>query len=48
MPLPSWISCCPDCAEPNCAVRLFERFAANMVTGSANINLSTRMLGGKG
>jgi hypothetical protein len=27
--------------------QLLEQFAGNMVTGSANINLSTRMLGGK-
>jgi hypothetical protein len=29
------------------AKQQLEQFAANMVTGSANINLSTRMLGGK-
>ena len=29
------------------AKQLLEQFAANLVTGSANINLSTRMLGGK-
>jgi hypothetical protein len=29
------------------ARRLLEQFAANLVTGSANINLSTRMLGNK-
>jgi hypothetical protein len=29
------------------AKQLLEQFATNLVTGSANINLSTRMLGGK-